>query len=104
MGKIRLVIRAVGWYCSFMHTLTIKIPPQLEAEILQASAQDHLSKSELVRRALDFYLRQRKSAPPPSFRRWTRQATWSAAFREGRPICLPTPSIWLRLGVIDACI
>lgn len=64
MEKIRLVIRAVGWYCSFMHTLTIKIPPQLEAEILQASAQDHLSKSELVRRALDFYLRQRKSVPP----------------------------------------
>lgn len=47
-----------------MNTLTIKIPPQLEADILQASAQEHLSKSELVRRALDAYLRQRKSATP----------------------------------------
>lgn len=44
-----------------MNTLTIKIPPQLEGEIIQASAQEHLSKSELVRRALEAYLRQRKS-------------------------------------------
>lgn len=44
-----------------MNTLTIKIPEQLEAEIVQASAQEHVSKSELVRRALDVYLRQRKS-------------------------------------------
>lgn len=44
-----------------MNTLTIKIPEQLEAEVVQASAQEHVSKSELVRRALDAYLRQRKS-------------------------------------------
>jgi Arc/MetJ-type ribon-helix-helix transcriptional regulator len=44
-----------------MNTLTIKIPPQLEARIIEASVQQHLSKSELVRQALDSYLRQRKS-------------------------------------------
>ncbi|TAN49372.1 MAG: ribbon-helix-helix protein, CopG family [Methylococcaceae bacterium] len=59
-----MVIPVAAWYCFFMNTLTIKIPPQLEAAILQASAQEHLSKSELVRRALDMYLRQRKSATP----------------------------------------
>lgn len=47
-----------------MHTLTIKIPVQLEAKIAQASAQEHVTKSELVRRALDAYLRQRKSVTP----------------------------------------
>jgi hypothetical protein len=47
-----------------MNTLTIKIPPRLEAEMLEASTQEHLSKSELVRRALETYLRQRKSAAP----------------------------------------
>ena len=44
-----------------MNTLTIKIPEQLEAEVVRASAQEHVSKSELVRRALNAYLRQRKS-------------------------------------------
>jgi hypothetical protein len=44
-----------------MNTLTIKIPPQLETEIIEASAREHLSKSALVRRALEVYLRQRKS-------------------------------------------
>jgi Arc/MetJ-type ribon-helix-helix transcriptional regulator len=47
-----------------MNTLTIKITPQLEAEILQVSAQEHLSKSALVRRALNMYLRQRTSSAP----------------------------------------
>jgi len=47
-----------------MNTLTIKIPPRLEAEMLEASTQEHLSKSELVRRALETYLRQRKSTAP----------------------------------------
>lgn len=45
-----------------MSTLTIKIPPQLEQEIVRASAQEHLSKSELVRRALVAYVNQRKGA------------------------------------------
>lgn len=47
-----------------MNTLTIKIPAQMEAEVAQASAQEHVSKSELVRRALDAYLRQRKPVAP----------------------------------------
>jgi len=47
-----------------MNTLTIKIPAQLESEILAASAAEHVSKSALVRRALETYLAQRKSATP----------------------------------------
>ena len=47
-----------------MSTLTIKIPPQLEQEILLASAREHLSKSELVRRALVAYVRQRQTGAP----------------------------------------
>lgn len=47
-----------------MNTLTVKIPPSLEEAIAQASAQAHVSKSELVRRALDAYLRQRDGQPP----------------------------------------
>jgi hypothetical protein len=47
-----------------MDTLTIKIPPHLSAAVAQASAQEHLSKSELVRRALEAYLRQHASASP----------------------------------------
>ena len=47
-----------------MNTLTIKIPAQLEAEIVAVSAREHLTKSELVRRAVDAYLRQRKSVTP----------------------------------------
>jgi len=47
-----------------MNTLTIKIPARLESEILAASAAEHLSKSELVRRALQTYLSQRHSGAP----------------------------------------
>lgn len=47
-----------------MNTLTIKLPSRLQAEILEASAQEHLSKSEIVRRALEAYLRQRKTHAP----------------------------------------
>ncbi|MEW6036979.1 MAG: ribbon-helix-helix protein, CopG family [Pseudomonadota bacterium] len=47
-----------------MHTLSIKIPPHLEAAVAEASAQEHVSKSELVRRALEAYLRQRESRTP----------------------------------------
>lgn len=45
-----------------MNTLTIKIPPGLEQELLQLSEQTHLSKSELGRRALTAFVTQRKSA------------------------------------------
>ena len=47
-----------------MNTLTIKITAGLESEIAAASAQDHVSKSALVRRAVENYLAQRKSATP----------------------------------------
>lgn len=47
-----------------MNTLTIKIPSTLEAAIVSASVEAHLSKSELVRRAIETYLRQRESASP----------------------------------------
>lgn len=42
-----------------MQTLTIKLDPELAQALVQASAQEHLSKSELVRRALAGYLLQR---------------------------------------------
>ncbi len=44
-----------------MNTLTIKIPEQLKAEVALASVQQNVSQSELVRRALDAYLRRRQS-------------------------------------------
>ena len=47
-----------------MNTLTIKISPQLEQEIVLASEREHLSKSELVRRALVAYISQRNAAVP----------------------------------------
>ena len=43
-----------------MNTLTIKIPAQLEQDIVQASEREHLTKSELVRRALVAYVSQRQ--------------------------------------------
>ena len=36
-----------------MNTLTVKIPPGLDAALARASAREHVNKSELVRRALD---------------------------------------------------
>ena len=47
-----------------MNTLTIKIPPELKQEIVLASGREHLSKSELVRRALVAYISQRNAAVP----------------------------------------
>ena len=47
-----------------MNTLTIKIPPQLEQELALASKREHLSKSELVRRALVAYVSRRNAAMP----------------------------------------
>lgn len=40
-----------------MHTLTVKMPQQLAAALDEISAREHLSKSELVRRAIENYLR-----------------------------------------------
>lgn len=39
-----------------MNTLTIKIPAGLDTALAQASERQHLSKSELVRRAVAAYL------------------------------------------------
>jgi hypothetical protein len=47
-----------------MNTLTIKISPALEQELLAATKQTHLSKSELVRRAIAAFLSQRKTTTP----------------------------------------
>ena len=47
-----------------MNTMTIKLPSELDDEVARASAQEHVSKSALVRRALEAYLAQRKSATP----------------------------------------
>lgn len=41
-----------------MNTLTVKLPQALEQALQQASAREHLSKSVLVRRALEHYLHQ----------------------------------------------
>lgn len=59
-----LVVLPARRHYLHMNTLTVKIPAPLEAEIVQASAQEHLTKSELVRQALEAYLRQRNSATP----------------------------------------
>ena len=47
-----------------MNTLTIKIPVGLEQQLLRLSEQAHLSKSELVRRALAAYVSQSHAATP----------------------------------------
>jgi hypothetical protein len=39
-----------------MNTLTIKIAPALERELEQASLREHVSKSELARRAIAAYV------------------------------------------------
>lgn len=39
-----------------MNTLTLKISPALEKQLLEAAQRAHLSKSELVRRALAAYV------------------------------------------------
>lgn len=47
-----------------MNTLTVKIPPSLDEALARASARTHVNKSELVRRALDLYLREREQDRP----------------------------------------
>lgn len=44
-----------------MNILTVKLPPALDEALTQASAHDHISKSALVRQALQAYLVQRQS-------------------------------------------
>ncbi len=47
-----------------MNTLTIKIPAALEQALALATQREHLSKSELVRRALAAYVARPAGAPP----------------------------------------
>ena len=47
-----------------MDTLTLKISADQEQALLQMSKQAHLSKSELVRRAIAAYIGQRNAAGP----------------------------------------
>ncbi len=44
-----------------MNTLTVKINDSLEQAINKASAQAHVSKSELVRRAIQVYISRAKT-------------------------------------------
>lgn len=47
-----------------MNTLTIKIQPELDRHIARLSAEAHLSKSELVRRAITAYIHQKAASAP----------------------------------------
>jgi len=61
--RLRVISGGMRYY-SIVNTLTVKIPPALEHELLQLSEQAHISKSELVRRALAADMARRKSATP----------------------------------------
>jgi hypothetical protein len=47
-----------------MNTLTIKVPPELEAQIASASQSQQITKSELVRRAVVAYVGRRPRGAP----------------------------------------
>lgn len=47
-----------------MNALTIKLPQTLDEEIARLARKEHLSKSELVRKALVAYVQERGAAPP----------------------------------------
>ena len=49
-----------------MNTMTIKLPLQLDQAVAAACKSEHVSKSELVRRALAFYISQRHNGTPPA--------------------------------------
>ena len=52
---------------SIMKPLTVKIPSSLDSELMQASVREHMSESELVRRAITTNLgRVKKDAAPAS--------------------------------------
>lgn len=48
-----------------MNTLTVKIPESLEHELVVLTQREHLSKSEVVRRALALYMRHEPKAETP---------------------------------------
>jgi metal-responsive CopG/Arc/MetJ family transcriptional regulator len=45
-----------------MNTVTVKIAPALAQDLMRLSAREHLSKSELVRRAIAAYVLQKNQA------------------------------------------
>jgi hypothetical protein len=47
-----------------MNTLTIKVPPELEEQIANASHSEQITKSELVRRAVVAYVSRRPRGTP----------------------------------------
>ena len=49
-----------------MNTMTIKLPLQLDQTVAAACKREHVSKSELVRRALASYVSQRHTSTPPA--------------------------------------
>jgi len=49
-----------------MNTLTLKIPPQLDKALAEASQRAQVSKSELVRRAVTAYLGQGQRGAKPA--------------------------------------
>ncbi len=50
-----------------MKTLSLKLPDELDAKLGVAANQNEISKSEMVRRALDAYLASEKPAAQGSF-------------------------------------
>ena len=56
--RIRIAVRsaATATYARTMNSLTIKLPAALERELALASQREHLTKSELVRRAVAAYV------------------------------------------------
>lgn len=59
-----IVIPTGTQYYPSMNTLTIKIPETLEQDLIRLSKQAHISKSELVRQALQVFLARGQSAVP----------------------------------------
>ena len=49
-----------------MNSMTIKLPSQLDQAVVDACKREHVSKSELVRRALASYVSQRHTGTPPA--------------------------------------
>jgi len=67
-----------------MNTLTIKIQPELDHQIARLSAEAHLSKSELVRRAIMAYVHQKAaSVPVPSASALDRAGDLVGCFNDG---------------------
>ena len=67
-----------------MQTISLKLPEGLHAQLNRVAKQRGLSKSELVRDALEHFLNGTRKAA--RFRFWKRLVTLSAVWK-GRAIC-----------------